>query len=114
VLSDRFWRTEFAGRTSTIGSTIRVNGVPVTIVGVARPEFFGERIGAEPALWIPVNMAAALGSGSILTASTIWLQPMARLRPGGPPAQAQAQLNVLWDRLREFSIQTRERPRSTA
>jgi hypothetical protein len=52
VLSDRFWRTEFAGRTSTIGSTIRVNGVPVTIVGVARPEFFGERIGAEPALWI--------------------------------------------------------------
>ena len=106
VLSDRFWRTEFAGH--AIGSTIRINGVAVTIIGVARPEFFGERVGSTPALWMPMSMATALGSGGNLTASAIWLLPMARLRTDVPLAQAQAQLTVLWDQLREFSIRTRE------
>jgi predicted permease len=108
VLSDRFWRAEFGGQTSTIGSTIRVNGVAITIIGVTRPEFFGERVGFTPALWMPMNMAGPLGSPGYLTASSIWLQPMTRLRADVPLAQAQAQLSVLWSQLRELSILTNE------
>ena len=84
VLSDRFWRAEFSGQASAIGKTIRVNGVLVTIIGVTRPEFFGERVGSAPALWMPMSMAKTLGSGGNLQASSIWLQPMARLRADVP------------------------------
>ena len=108
VLSDRFWRSEFGGQTSAIGGTIRVNGVAVTIIGVTRPEFFGDRVGSTPALWMPMSMATPLGSPDSLTASMIWLVPMARLRADVPLAQAHAQLSVLWDQLREFSMQTSE------
>jgi hypothetical protein len=112
VVSDRFWRSEYGARPSAIGATIRVNGVSVTIIGVTRPEFFGERVGFAPALWMPMSAAAPLGSGANLTASSIWLQPMARLRADVPlsqaQAQAQAQLSVFWNQLRGFSIQTRD------
>ena len=107
VLSDRFWRAEFGGQLSALGKTIRVNGIPVTVIGVTRPEFFGERVGSSPDLWMPVSMAAPLGAPGNLQASSIWLQPMARLRRDIPPAQAQAQLNALWDQLRQFSIRVR-------
>ncbi len=105
VLSDLFWREEFAGQPSAIGRTIRVNGVVVTIIGVARPEFFGERVGSTPAFWMPISSAAVLGSPGLLTASSIWLTPMARLRADVPIAQAQAQLGALWSQLRAFSMQ---------
>lgn len=106
VLSDFFWREQFGGQASAIGKTMRVNDLVVTIVGVARPEFFGERVGSTPAFWMPLNNAAALSSPEMLTASTIWLTPMARLRADVPIAQAQAQLGALWSQLREFSMQT--------
>src|SRR3569833_593016 len=35
VISHRFWETQFAGQTNAIGSTIAVNGQPMTVVGVA-------------------------------------------------------------------------------
>jgi len=109
VLSDHFWRTEFAGQPSAIGSPLRINGVVVTIIGVARPEFFGERVGSNSALWMPISMAPSLGSGGNLLASSIWLLPMARLRSDVPLVQAQAELNLLWSQLREFSIRTNEK-----
>ena len=114
VLSDFFWREEFAAQPSAIGKTIRVNGAVVTIIGIARPEFFGERVGSTPAFWMPINTAAVLGalSPGLLTASSIWLTPMARLRADVPMAQAQAQLGALWSQLREFSMQMIPAPSS--
>ena len=39
VLSDRFWRRRFNADPDVIGRSIRVNGVPTTIIGVMPPEF---------------------------------------------------------------------------
>lgn len=39
VLQYDFWRNRYAGRRDIIGSTVRLNGAPFTIAGVAAPEF---------------------------------------------------------------------------
>ncbi len=39
VLDHSFWQTEFGGSESVIGKTIRLNGIPFTIIGVTEPKF---------------------------------------------------------------------------
>ena len=54
VLSFAAWQASHAGDPNLIGSTIYIQSQPVTIVGVAPPGFFGNRIDANPpAIWIP-------------------------------------------------------------
>lgn len=53
VISHRFWTRRFGSSPSTLGKTIVVNGTPLTIVGVAPPEFFGVIIGNAPDIFIP-------------------------------------------------------------
>ena len=45
VLSHSYWRQRFAGDATVIGKMISVNDVPVTIVGVMPPGFFGVDVG---------------------------------------------------------------------
>ena len=61
VISDRFWATAFNRSPDAIGSAILANGVPLTIVGVTRPEFFGTTVAVPPPdMWAPTMMQAAL------------------------------------------------------
>jgi predicted permease len=107
VISDHFWQQEFGGQPNAIGSSLQINGITATIGGVTRPEFTGESIGEAIDIWLPIRFAGVLGASSSLTRSSIWLQPIARLRPDVSPEQAQAELSLLWSQLREFSIQFR-------
>jgi len=74
------------------------------IIGVAPAGFFGETVGEEPDVWIPMTMQEAIYPGddllSAFPAGTIdqrmWLQVMARLKPGITPAQANANVNVVF------------------
>src|SRR2546428_381113 len=34
VISHKYWKTRFGGDAKTVGKTVRINNVPVTIVGV--------------------------------------------------------------------------------
>ncbi|MBI4910677.1 MAG: ABC transporter permease [Acidobacteria bacterium] len=43
VLSHGFWERRFGGATPAVGSTVRINDHPVTIVGIAQPSFPGLR-----------------------------------------------------------------------
>jgi predicted permease len=59
VISERFWST-FLGRSElAVGSSILVDGHPVTILGVAGGGFVGAERGDDYDLWIPVS---ALGT----------------------------------------------------
>ena len=62
------WQASHAGDPNLIGSTIYIQSQPVTIVGVAPPGFFGDRIDANPpAIWIPLNVEPVLeGRTSLL------------------------------------------------
>ena len=56
VLSYAAWQAAHAGDPNVIGSTFYIQNQPFTIVGIAPPGFFGDRIDSNPpALWIPLN-----------------------------------------------------------
>lgn len=60
ILSYDFWRTRFAEDPHLLGTTVRINGTPFTVIGIAPEHFHGIVAGLEPnAVWIPTAMYGA-------------------------------------------------------
>jgi predicted permease len=96
VLRYGFWKQYFGKDFSVIGQRAVVNGVPVTIVGVAPERFSGVVAGSAPDLWLPLGAQASghfslwfdslgPGSGANIRASYLnqegvfWLWVLARV-----------------------------------
>ncbi len=97
VISDHYWREKFAQDPSAIGQSIVVNSTPVTIVGVAAPGFFGERVEDSPAdIWLPLGLQPQILEMETLLGpkGMFWLQMMGRLKPGVTKPQAQQWLTM--------------------
>jgi predicted permease len=58
VISFGFWQRAFAGSPDVIGRTIRLNGAPFTIAGVAPEGFRGVWLESPTDIWIPLMMQA--------------------------------------------------------
>jgi predicted permease len=102
VLSYQSWQADYSSDSSIIGSTVTVQGEPVTIVGVSPPGFFGDRVsGGSPAFWLPVSAEPLIErENSILHhPSTNWLYAVGRVRPGTNIAALQEKLSAS---LRQF------------
>ncbi len=56
VISYRLWQSYFHGEASALGRTVRINRFPVTIVGVAPPEFHGDIPGIGFDGWVPARL----------------------------------------------------------
>jgi predicted permease len=57
ILGYDFWRTRFAEDPHVVGTSVRINGRPFTVVGIAPEHFHGAVAGLEPnAVWIPTAM----------------------------------------------------------
>ena len=96
VLSYRTWQSEFAGDPWIVGSTVSVQTKPFTVVGIAPPGFFGDRVTDVPAdFWMPVNMEPyTRGNSSILThQDSNWLYAIGRVHPGTNIGALQAKLS---------------------
>jgi predicted permease len=93
VISYGFWTRRFGQSRDVIGKVVTLNGVAITLVGVAPKNFFGETPGESPDIWasMAVQRTAALNEPGFS-----WLYLMGRLKPGVSPAQAQAQLSPLF------------------
>jgi predicted permease len=104
VISHAFWRQRFGLDPQVLGRKIEIHQTSFEIIGVAPAEFFGETVGEAPDIWIPMTMQAAIYLGDdMLTAfpsgtidQRMWLQVMARLKPGVSLAQANASVNVVF------------------
>ena len=99
VLGDAFWRTHFVGDKSIIVRTVKLNRIPLTVIGVAPAGFTGTEIEAA-AYWVPLSMqwslAGRLDKQPIAEqADVAWLTPVGRLKPGITKTQAQADLAVI-------------------
>jgi predicted permease len=101
VISSRLWHTRFGTDPGVVGKTVRVNDVPVTIVGVIEPDFIGVQltIGEGPDISLPLAHDSQLSGGLTskdpprLSQPTYWwLQVMGRLKPGVTAAQVQGNL----------------------
>jgi putative ABC transport system permease protein len=101
VLGYSYWQARFGGDPSIVGKAVRVNGHPVTVVGVAQQGFRG----VFPTLvnvqaYLPLNMAHTEAFGVTLTnRATRALFVLGRLRPGVSVQQAGASMNVIATRL---------------
>jgi putative ABC transport system permease protein len=56
VISHDFWKSHYDMNPSAVGSTLRVNRTPLTIIGVAPQGFHGLHSGLEFSFWIPLTM----------------------------------------------------------
>ena len=102
VLSYQAWQTEFAGDPSIVGSTISVQTKPFTVVGIAAPGFFGDRVTQRPPdFWMPVSTEPYIRSSSSILhhADSNWLYALGRVRPGTNIGALQAKLS---QSLRQF------------
>jgi predicted permease len=86
VLSHPFWQRRFGGDAAVIGKSITINQVPVTIIGVAQPGFFGAlNIGEAPDISLPLAQEPRLRQGGLANLNepwNWWLRVMGRLKPG--------------------------------
>jgi predicted permease len=101
VLSDRYWRTRFGSDPNAVGKVVRVNNVPLTIVGVLPPDFTGiqQAVNEAPDVSLPLALDPQIVVGSfgfeaerLKQATNWWLQVVGRLKPGATAAQVQGNL----------------------
>jgi len=83
---------------SVVGSGWQVNGQTVTVVGIAPPGFYGERLtDTPPTFWMPLHLVETLRprDADLLERGELqWLNLIGRLAPGASVAAVQAQMNV--------------------
>ena len=92
VLSDEYWRREFAGDTAVVGRVLRLNGHPYTVVGVAAPGFPGLYRGLRSAFWAHASMAGQLslyGSATLDSRLLNTFHVMGRMADGTTLADAE-------------------------
>jgi len=64
VISRRFWQSRLAGVREPLGTLLRVNDRPFTIVGIAPEPFQGTVMGLTFDLWIPATAAPLIVEGT--------------------------------------------------
>ena len=98
VLSYNYWQRKFAGSLSIINQDIRLNGFPFTVIGVAPRGFDGDVVGEPMALFVPLSMQPQIVRGRHWrnNGNASWLSLIGRLKPGTSLAQAEANVNVVF------------------
>jgi predicted permease len=101
VISYRTWQDRYRGDPSIIGKTQMLNGVRHTIVGVAPEGFYGTFVGYSIAFWAPLSMQELFDPGGykLEDRGARWIEGVVRLKPGVSPAQAQAEISAVAQRL---------------
>ena len=105
VLSDRFWRTRLGSDPDVVGSDIRLNGRPYSVVGIAPPEFKGRiapGIGTD--FWAPIRMYPHLAPNQMSNGNLFF---MGRLQDGVTTDQARAMLDAVATRYNESRPESR-------
>jgi predicted permease len=97
VIGHDLWQRRFGGLPSVIGQSIRLNGVPFTVIGIAPPRFAGGITGLAIDVWVPASAGTLLGAGSddLTNRGNRGWVVTARLAPGASIQQAQAAMATL-------------------
>jgi predicted permease len=101
ILSDRFWRTRFAGDRNIVGRTITLNALSFTVIGVMPPgvrhpgnDYHAVPDGETVDLWLPFTY-----EGDRRTRGGHYMEGIGRLNPGITVEQANADLNGVWTQI---------------
>jgi putative ABC transport system permease protein len=91
IISHATWTQRFGGDPAVVGRTLRIDGTPVTIIGVMPATFADPQLWGEVAAWRPLalpDVGSADRENSSLTVA-------ARLKPGLTLDQAQTAMSAL-------------------
>jgi putative ABC transport system permease protein len=96
VISYRAWREQFGADTSVVGGAFTINNQPFTVIGIASPSFFGDRLTNLVAFWIPISDQPFVNPTYPLTEvpQQYWLDLIGRISPGADPKQIGAHMQV--------------------
>lgn len=97
VLSHGFWQDRLGGADDMIGRTLRINGEPLTVIGIAPVSYRGAIRGLRIDAWIPPGAPASLAGGTYDPAARgdRGLLLFGRLGPGATLAGVQTRLDGL-------------------
>ena len=99
VISHDTWVRSFNGDPAVVGRELRLNGVPLTVIGVAPASFTGLELVLPGAFYVPLHMLPTLVQTSqahLLDLRTVrMLNVKARLRPGVSLEQARAEVRQI-------------------
>jgi predicted permease len=108
VLGNGFWQRHYGGARDVIGKTIKIEGIPFTVIGVTRRGFTGMSAEEEPEVTVPLTAEPLLNGappGDVQTRlnrrDALWLDGAGRLKSGVTIEQARAQLTSLWPAIRK-------------
>ena len=103
VLGYRYWQQRFKLDPTIIGKSLKLNNVPVTVIGIAPPGFSGTlQVGDSPDLYVPMfteHFFAAFagnpeGESALTKPDYWWLQIMGRVRPDVGFAQVRGNMEA--------------------
>lgn len=111
VLSYPAWTKRFGGDRGVVGSSLKLNGFALTIIGVTEPGFYGVSLGQSPDVWVPmllqheVRYASNVASHNGDTSkpwppqeNLYWLHALVRAAPPATQALVAASLDVAFER----------------
>ena len=98
VMSFQAWQ-RLGKDPSVVGSGWQINGRTVTVVGIAPPGFYGERLSeTPPAFWMPLHLVETLrparDSDLLERGEQQWLNLIGRPAPGASVSAVQAQMQL--------------------
>ena len=97
VLSYQAWQSDFGADPSILGVTIYLQSKPLTVVGIAPPGFYGDRISSDPpAIWVPLAMEPVIdgANANLNVPDSNWLYVIGRIKPGVSPQMLQAKMST--------------------
>jgi len=97
VMSYQTWQHDYAGEASVVGSTFFVNTKPVTVVGIAPPGFYGDRLTTTPPdFFLPIESMPMLANVPYVHDPDIsWLYIIGRVKPGVQMVPLQQKVSAL-------------------
>ena len=98
VVSHRTWQNVMGGDESVIGSTVRLNGQPVTVIGVGPEDFNGAAGALVLDFWLSISSTPVSGDFRVANLDRRedhWYDIVARLKPGVAVEQARAAMDAL-------------------
>ncbi len=97
VMSYRAWEQHFGSDPLTVGSAFMIDGKPFTVIGIAPPGFFGDRLREDPPeFYIPMAFEPLINQKSSILHldNQYWLYLIGRMKPGIQPGPVESQLNT--------------------
>ncbi len=97
VLSYSFWERQFGRDPNVLDRTIVITRSPCRVIGVAPRGFFGEMVGSEPDIWVPLISFSS--SDNLENRRGQFTSHMGRLKPGVSREEAEKKITLLFQQL---------------